>query len=155
MNSLKPPKNIKLNKTWIIIYLFTMFIISILIWPKNIHKFQVFMKTLLYLTQILFLDILCYFLIVYVFKKSIDMAIIPVKLCFFVPDNQFSAGKFTHYHLCDIKVQIKQHMNWNLQIFILIGQMSRVFTNDLGGQGSIPGWVIPKTQKNGTWCGLA
>ena len=28
-----------------------------------------------------------------------------------------------------------------------IGQMSRVFTNGLGDQGSIPGQVIPKTQK--------
>ena len=25
--------------------------------------------------------------------------------------------------------------------------MSRVFANDSGDQGSIPGWVIPKTQK--------
>ena len=25
--------------------------------------------------------------------------------------------------------------------------MSRVFANDPGDQGSIPGWVIPKTQK--------
>ena len=25
--------------------------------------------------------------------------------------------------------------------------MSRVFTNGLGDRGSIPGWVIPKTQK--------
>ena len=25
--------------------------------------------------------------------------------------------------------------------------MSKVFTNDLGDRGSIPGWVIPKTQK--------
>ena len=28
-----------------------------------------------------------------------------------------------------------------------IGQMSRVFANGPGDQGSIPGWVIPKTQK--------
>ena len=27
------------------------------------------------------------------------------------------------------------------------GLMSRVFANGLGDQGSIPGWVIPKTQK--------
>ena len=33
--------------------------------------------------------------------------------------------------------------------------MSRVFANGLENQGSIPGQVIPKTQKNGTWCGLA
>ena len=25
--------------------------------------------------------------------------------------------------------------------------MSRVFVNGLGDQGSIPGWIIPKTQK--------
>ena len=28
--------------------------------------------------------------------------------------------------------------------------MSRVFANGSGGRGSIPGRVIPKTQKNGT-----
>ena len=33
------------------------------------------------------------------------------------------------------------HKNW------AIGLMSRVFTNGLGDQGSIPGRVIPKTQK--------
>ena len=27
------------------------------------------------------------------------------------------------------------------------GLISKVFTNDPGDQGSIPGWVIPKTQK--------
>ena len=31
-----------------------------------------------------------------------------------------------------------------------IGLMSRVFTNSLGDWGSIPGRVIPKTQKNDT-----
>ena len=36
-----------------------------------------------------------------------------------------------------------------------IGLMSRVFANGLGDQGSIPGWAIPKTQKNGNWCHLA
>ena len=36
-----------------------------------------------------------------------------------------------------------------------IGLISRVFTNDPGDQGSIPGQVIPKTQKNGTWSHLA
>ena len=25
---------------------------------------------------------------------------------------------------------------------------------DPGDQGSIPGWVIPKDSKNGTWCRL-
>ena len=35
-----------------------------------------------------------------------------------------------------------------------IGQMSRVFTNGLGDQGSIPDQVIPKTYKNGIWCHL-
>ena len=29
----------------------------------------------------------------------------------------------------------------------LIGLMSTVFTNGLGDLGSIPGWIIPKTQK--------
>ena len=28
-----------------------------------------------------------------------------------------------------------------------IGLISRVFTNGPGDRGSIPGWVIPKTQK--------
>ena len=31
--------------------------------------------------------------------------------------------------------------------FLLISLMSRVFAKDLGDQGSIPGQVIPKTQK--------
>ena len=31
-----------------------------------------------------------------------------------------------------------------------IGMMVRVFANGLGDLGSIPGRVIPKTQKNGT-----
>ena len=33
--------------------------------------------------------------------------------------------------------------------------MSRLFTNGLGDRGSIPGRVISKTHKNGTWCRLA
>ena len=33
----------------------------------------------------------------------------------------------------------------NLQA--IIGIMGRVFANGLGNQDSIPGWVIPKTQK--------
>ena len=44
----------------------------------------------------------------------------------------------------------------------LIGLMGRVFANDPGDRGSIPGRVIPKSQKkkkkkkkNGTWCCLA
>ena len=32
-----------------------------------------------------------------------------------------------------------------------IGIMVRVFANGPEDLGSIPGWVIPKTQKNGTW----
>ena len=36
----------------------------------------------------------------------------------------------------------------------IIGLMSRVSANDPGDWGSIPGRVIPKTQKNGTWCCL-
>ena len=37
---------------------------------------------------------------------------------------------------------------YNLLVLLLaIGQMSRVFANGLGDQGSIPVWVIPKTQK--------
>ena len=36
-----------------------------------------------------------------------------------------------------------------------IGQAVRVFANGPGDLGSIPVRVIPKTQKNGTWCLLA
>ena len=36
-----------------------------------------------------------------------------------------------------------------------IGLMSRVFVNGPGDPSSIPGCVIPKTQKNGTWCCFA
>ena len=35
-------------------------------------------------------------------------------------------------------------------IFSAIGLMSRVFANGSGVRDSIPGRVIPKTQKNGT-----
>ena len=41
------------------------------------------------------------------------------------------------------------HINW------LIGQKSRLFTYASGDRGSIPGRIIPRTQKNGTWCYLA
>ena len=34
-----------------------------------------------------------------------------------------------------------------LIIYWAIGLMSRVFANGLGDRGSVPGWVIPKTQK--------
>ena len=37
-----------------------------------------------------------------------------------------------------------------IKIYNALGLMNRVFTNGLGDQGSIPGQVIPKTQKNGT-----
>ena len=38
---------------------------------------------------------------------------------------------------------------WKLNVtaYQTIDLMSRVFTNDLGNQGSIQGWVIQKTQK--------
>ena len=42
-----------------------------------------------------------------------------------------------------------------INIYWAIGLMSRVFASGLGDRGSIPGWVIPKTQKNGTWICLA
>ena len=43
-----------------------------------------------------------------------------------------------------------------LQIdLFMFGLMGRVFANRLGDWGSILGRVIPKTQKNGTWCHLA
>ena len=40
-------------------------------------------------------------------------------------------------------------------IIRLIGLVGRVFVNGLGDLGSIPGHVIPKTKKNGTWYLLA
>ena len=43
-------------------------------------------------------------------------------------------------------------ITWNYQA---IGLMSRVFANGPGDCSSIPGWVIPKTQKNATWYCLA
>ena len=42
---------------------------------------------------------------------------------------------------------------WN--VHRAIGLMSRMFANGPEDWGSIPGRVIPKTQKNGTWCHLA
>ena len=38
---------------------------------------------------------------------------------------------------------------------IPIGLVGRVFANGPGDRRSIAGRVIPKTQKNGTWCLLA
>ena len=39
-------------------------------------------------------------------------------------------------------------MNWVIDLICrVIRQMSRVFTNDPGDRGSIPGRVMPKTQK--------
>ena len=40
-------------------------------------------------------------------------------------------------------------------IYWAIEQMIRVFANGPGDRYSIPGRVIPNTQKNGTWCRLA
>ena len=40
--------------------------------------------------------------------------------------------------------------NLSINITDFIDLMSRVFANGPGDQGSIPGRVIPKTQKNGT-----
>ena len=47
-----------------------------------------------------------------------------------------------------VYIYIYTHTHW------AIGLMSRVFTNGLWDWGSIPGWVIAKTLKNGTWCHL-
>ena len=43
--------------------------------------------------------------------------------------------------------ETRQEIYWFYQENIVIGLMSRVFTNGLGDQGSISGQVIPKTQK--------
>ena len=40
-----------------------------------------------------------------------------------------------------------QHFSGHLTLNEVIGIMVRVFANDLGDLGSIPGQVIPKTQK--------
>ena len=40
-------------------------------------------------------------------------------------------------------------------VCVCTGLLGSVFTNGLGDQGSIPGQVIPKTQKIGIWCLLA
>ena len=56
---------------------------------------------------------------------------------------------------------ISMRVLWSVKLATLVEGdskaplMSRVFTNGPGDWGSIPGWVIPKTQKNGTWCHLA
>ena len=42
-----------------------------------------------------------------------------------------------------------------LYIRLSIGLAVRVFANEPGDWGSVPGQVIPKTKKNGTWCLLA
>ena len=31
------------------------------------------------------------------------------------------------------------------------GQVGKLFANGSGDWGSVPGWVMPKTKKNGTW----
>ena len=64
----------------------------------------------------------------------------------------FQKGKFS-LHWSD-KVLLFDYF-WVVSLNRAIGLMSRVFANGLGGQGSILGRVIPKTQKNGTWCCLA
>ena len=40
-------------------------------------------------------------------------------------------------------------------MFCPLGIMVRMFANGPGDLGSFPDQVIPKTQKNGTWCYLA
>ena len=45
-------------------------------------------------------------------------------------------------------------MNY-LKLDWLIGQVGRVFANGPGDLGSIPGRIMPKTIKNGTWYLLA
>ena len=45
--------------------------------------------------------------------------------------------------------ETQTHKQWSTRISLLlaIGLMSRVFANGPGDWDSIPGWVIPKTQK--------
>ena len=45
---------------------------------------------------------------------------------------------------------LKKENFFSKSINQLIGLESREFANDLGDQGSIPGQVIPKTEKYGT-----
>ena len=46
-------------------------------------------------------------------------------------------------------------IHYNYIIYWPIGNVGRVFANDLGDQGSIPDRVILETQKNGSWYLLA
>ena len=43
-------------------------------------------------------------------------------------------------------------IEWLLYKIVNIGLAVRVFASGPGDLGSIPGWVLPKTQKIGTWC---
>ena len=54
-----------------------------------------------------------------------------------IPLIEISCG--VHYH------QVEMSEKWPINQ--AIGRMNRVFTNGLGDWGSIPGRVIPKTQK--------
>ena len=49
-------------------------------------------------------------------------------------------------NLC-VCVYIYKYTHKNMDCIYIIGLISRVFANGLGGRGSIPGRVIPKTQK--------
>ena len=67
-------------------------------------------------------------------------------------------NSYTHAGSCILHCKMYDHNNEDDSLFICsyvyvynwtTGLMSRVFTNGLGDRGSIPGRVIPKTQKNG------
>ena len=45
--------------------------------------------------------------------------------------------------------KIKEESKWNICINRATGLMSKVFANGPVDRGSIPGRIIPKTQKNG------
>ena len=49
-------------------------------------------------------------------------------------------------HFCELSDELTK-FDLYIDIVLIIGLMSRVFANGPGDQGSIPGRVIPKSQK--------
>ena len=67
-----------------------------------------------------------------------------------------SKARFIFKKCINTSIYLNDYIHfYNKILEVGIGQMSRVFANDLGDQGSTPGRVIPKTQKISTWCRIA
>ena len=59
-------------------------------------------------------------------------------------------------NIIQTEIYLPYHQYWALFIHnACLGPVGKVFGNDPGNLGSIPGWVIPKTLKNGAWYHLA